>query len=361
MLDNSDQKEVLPSGNKIPAVASMKHSLVNELIENVKTITTATGKIFLLKFTKQIAHVIERNYDAIEKYSVKRASDAACGRDFTDLKIKPFKLRIRHGVKTACFHLVVNADGVSVAKSRPDFHVWPVWIAIAELPPKLRSMKVNLILASLWCGSEKPNYEWDIILKAFKDQLHTNAAQQINVKPDGMEVERVVAEFFPLIVVADLPAKANMLNMKQYNGFFSCNLCLARGLHVKGRHLFPFSPTYEMRSPSGYQKCVNINLHPRRTDTGAQHAEKCKGVKGKSILVEIFPNVPLSIIVDYMHQVLIGVFKYLLKLYRRILKASVLEKITIEAATIVQPKEIHRKIQGIESLNQLFKVETLNI
>ena len=46
-----------------------------------------------------------------------------------------------------------NTDGVSLYKSSK-VSIWPFFLMINELPPKLRVLKENIILAGLWFGSQ---------------------------------------------------------------------------------------------------------------------------------------------------------------------------------------------------------------
>ena len=62
--------------------------------------------------------------------------------------------------------LIFNFDWVKIIKSRNNT-LWPVWMAIANLPPILRVAFNNIILAGLWFGSEKP--EWNDFLKVSRE------------------------------------------------------------------------------------------------------------------------------------------------------------------------------------------------
>ena len=51
--------------------------------------------------------------------------------------------------------LVLNVDGASVSKSSK-LSVWPFWVQVFNLPPKLRGAFSNLSLLGLWHGRSKP-------------------------------------------------------------------------------------------------------------------------------------------------------------------------------------------------------------
>ena len=66
--------------------------------------------------------------------------------------------------------------------------------------------------------------------------------------PDNGSLE--IKAFF-VGVVADLPARAMLLNVSQFNGYFGCNFCLHPGVnHKTGRgHVMVYPPgTYTTRT-----------------------------------------------------------------------------------------------------------------
>lgn len=107
-------------------------------------------------------------------------------------------------------------------------------------------------------------------------------------------------------MIADLPAKTSLLNMKQHNGFFGCTLCLSKGERVGGVHYYK-NRTAAMRTSKQHNACLAfLNDNPLRR-------ARC-GVKGNSPLLKFIPNLPLTAPIDYMHQVLLGVTRVLLHL-----------------------------------------------
>lgn len=67
-----------------------------------------------------------------------------------------------------------------------------------------------------------------------------------------------VTKCFLLAGIYDKPAKAKMLNMKSYNGFYGCTKCLQPGISFRGGqnnkggviHIYPYQP----RDPKGTTK-----------------------------------------------------------------------------------------------------------
>ena len=105
--------------------------------------------------------------------------------------------------------------------------------------------------------------------------------------------------------VADLPAKAASLNMKQYNGKFGCSICLEPGEKDGDNPLLRHYPYKATKAPL------------RNHEDTMQHADLASSkssifsVKGSSPVHEIL-KIPEKVLLDFMHQVLEG------ELYRRL-------------------------------------------
>ena len=63
-----------------------------------------------------------------------------------------------------------NTDGISVFKSS-NYSIWPIYLAINELPLDKRWNSNNTILAGLWLGHQKPDML--LFLKPFTESLTT--------------------------------------------------------------------------------------------------------------------------------------------------------------------------------------------
>lgn len=207
--------------------------------------------------------------------------------------------------------LLWNTDGASVFKSS-NYNIWPLYFVINELPVHKRWYKQNVILGGLWFGPQKPNML--TFLKPFTESisnLQTNGVEVYSPDISGNFICRAML----LCGSCDLPAKAIVYNMKQYNGEYGCSHCLQSGkrltLDTGGSvHVYP----YIQNDPIG----------PKRTEEQARRyaheavttGKPVFGVKGPSWLSAI-PG--YSIIdgntIDYMHSVLLGVTKMLLSLW----------------------------------------------
>ena len=207
--------------------------------------------------------------------------------------------------------LLWNTDGASVLKSS-SYSIWPLYFVINELPFHKRWCTHNVILGGLWFGPKKPNML--TFLKPFAESISS-------LKTNGVEVylpdtsRNFVYRAMLLCGTCDLPAKAVVLNMKQYNGEYGCSHCLQTGKRLKldtggTVHVYPYIPS----NPTGPKRTEEeTKMHTREA---VSVAKAKSGVKGPSWLSTI-PE--YSIIdgntIDYMHSVLLGVTKMLLGLW----------------------------------------------
>ena len=118
-----------------------------------------------------------------------------------------------------------NTDGIPVFKSSK-FTIWPLYLAINELPPQKRWCSNNIILAGLWFGSEKPNML--VFLKLFADDISNLHLEGIEVSSPDVP-NSFVYHAMLLCGTCDLPAKAIVHNMTQFNGYYGCSHCTQSG------------------------------------------------------------------------------------------------------------------------------------
>ena len=205
--------------------------------------------------------------------------------------------------------LIWNTDGIPVFKSSK-YSIWPLYLAVNELPINKRWCSNNVVLAGLWFSSQKPNMM--TFLRPFKESishLYTKGVEMFSPDIPGNFLCRALL----LCGTCDLPAK--VYNMIQFNGHFECTHCLQSGKQLSlgsnlTVHVYPFIPT----NPTG----------PARTSEqlekfSRQATEKggvVSGIKGPSWLSTI-PNYNIvdGNCMDYMHCVLLGVTRMLLRLW----------------------------------------------
>lgn len=191
---------------------------------------------------------------------------------------------------------MLSTDGVPLFKSSAA-DLWPVFVMILNLPPNIRMNAQNIVLAGLWYGTKKP--PMDLLLKPIMKKLQHLYTLGVPIEtPNGLITYRAKIE----MAIFDLPAKAAVLCAKQFNGRYGCSVCLHPGEHSGRSQIYP---------PTEY---------PERTHRSVQTAARLAEVKGSAVfgIKGVSPlscslDLVNSIPVDYMHAVLEGVSRNLLK------------------------------------------------
>ena len=157
----------------------------------------------------------------------------------------------------------------------------------------------NVILCGFWVGGTKPLMNF--LLEPISSYLHklSTIGTTINIGK-----EKIIIRAKLVLGVFDLPAKAAVLCCKQYNGEYGCHVCLNPGKRMPNNsRIYLPQPMYPEKTHN--QITVGARL--------AQLTNKSMlGVNGTSSLAPVLDLVE-SIPVDYMHCVLEGVTRWLLK------------------------------------------------
>ncbi len=154
----------------------------------------------------------------------------------------------------------------------------------------------NLVLAGIWLGPVKP--DMIILLQPILERIFSMHQNGIVFQtPSGTKCLRAKL----LCGIFDLPARAAVLNLTQWNGRFGCTYCLDEGTQVG--HVLLYLPCSEHipRSENHTQECV-LKSSP---------GKPVFGVKGASVLTP-YLNIVKDTPIDYMHGVLEDVTKTLL-------------------------------------------------
>ena len=227
--------------------------------------------------------------------------------------------------------LILNIDGVPVFKSRK-FNVWPFWLTCVNLPPKTRGMFQNISLMALWHGIQKPN--WQDVLRKVKFELENLS--------NGFEVESLgVIKCKVELLVCDMPAKANALNMNQFNGFNGCTHCLLVGTRKNHRLLYSCCAQLKLRDRGSFER------HARRAEANHQVVAGIKGLSPLSSILAFPKDAPI----DAMHQVFLGTGKTLCKLFIDSLRPRERTEFDSILKTFFIPLEFLRKPKNVCEVN----------
>ena len=164
----------------------------------------------------------------------------------------------------------------------------------ANLHPSIRYRQENILTCAIWVGQSKP--KMDIIFAPILQDLnHMNVVGFKFHSPEGHLTVRLKL----LFGVYDLIAKAQVLNIKQFNGYYGCPTCLHPGENHEV-HVYP-PEFYSLRTNDSFQRAI---------DAGINSGAIVQGVKGLSPFqgyIDLVNGFPL----DYMHCTLEGVVKWL--------------------------------------------------
>ena len=199
----------------------------------------------------------------------------------------------------------VNTDGVNKYSSSTAGHLWPVYLMINELPKEQRFRKKFMIPAYIYCDKHDPNML--TFLNPLVEKLNNfyDSGIQVPGSADGDITVRCML----FVATADLPARAALMNMKQYNGKCACHLCKTEGTSYGQHNLhrcWPYEENHEKRTR---QDQINFA-------TKATQKQPVMGVKGHSIFAKLrYPfDLIRSFAIDWMHCVCLGVVKYVMQL-----------------------------------------------
>ena len=277
-----------------------------------KVLRSPHSETCVLKVSELLKDIVQGNIISLLEYNIKR-----CRGEAPDMPLD--LISISEQPNEFCIDLILSTDGVSFVSSSGNHQMYPVWLAVAQLPPILRMSKKNIALAALFVGRGKPI--WSELLPQLKTEIQRSVVVQM---PNG---SLYFLKFNVVLIVADLIAKPSLLNMYQHNGYYGCQYCDHPGVSYGSTHCYyplnlvvnneVYRVKRKIREPSDHLHLVE------KADNFLREGNKAvnmAGVKGKSPFSSLVKGLPLSAPVDYMHCVLLGVFSSLLSRQLKLLK-----------------------------------------
>ena len=252
--------------------------------------------------------------------------------------------------------LTVNTDGAIVCKT-PITSAWPLFLAVADLSPKLRQLFKSLVQGAMFVGSGYPDF--DIVFEHMKRKL--SVTEKIIFNGDNLLVT-----FEPILLVADLMAKSKVPKMKQCNSFYGCTLCNQRGIHVAVSHQYAHDESFQMRSFDAHmqniQELKRGSVDELRVELGrkADCEIKTLGVQGRSKAFDLISNQPLPSPIDPMHQLFLGVAKDILLHHYESMRTEHKTEINIFIESLDLPKDFKNSLRKLDSLSN-FKAKEVKI
>lgn len=259
---------------------------------NVKICSNCTQKkvkyFVTTNIVQQIKDIIIKNFMAITEFKKRIKNDNL----INDISKANFVTEAQDKEFTISF----NLDGIATFKSNIKKSLWPIIVTINDLPPRLRFLNKNCIIAGLWLDNGDP--VMDIFLKPFCESMKI-------LNKIGVLIHNKICKIKCVCCCADSVARCKILNFKQFNGYFGCTYCKQspESVPVKsGRQLrYTFKELSELRSLTDHLELMR-----------EAHVSKKSifGVKGLSPLICI-PDFDFTkcLPVDYMHAIMLGLVK----------------------------------------------------
>lgn len=258
--------------------------LCNQCQLNLKT---SSSSFIYLQVTPQLKRIIVDNYEEIMNYKTK------CTDQPGDIIFDVCSGKYLKGIMQAehFYSMTLNTDGVEIHGSSGK-SCWPILLICNFLPPNIRFRERNIILASIYYDTTKPDFS----------KYFVPLVEEFELLYDGLVIK---SEYFKFIVshaAFDLPARAAVQYLNQFNGYNSCSHCEIKGVHTGSGVRF----TVPAISPP-------MRTHKKMIATIRQTLTQNKeidGIKGLTPMVG-FHHFDLSkgFTIDYMHAVLLGLTK----------------------------------------------------
>ena len=230
-------------------------------------------------------------------------------------------------VATDCMNvsMKVNSDGIPLFTSSVE-SLWPISVIVGPIGP---------FPVALWYGESKPNSPEEY-LRDFLDEV-------IMLKREGCIMGETRVPFDIDVFVCDSPARAYLKGIVGHSGYNACERCTAHGTTVSHRRVFGSEADIVPRTDEKFAAAEYMTgVHPH------QHVA--------SPLLEL--NMPLvtGFPLDYMHLVLEGVMKRVLRYwkgyFKRIrtgrLSSDMIKRVNERIAAINLPSEFNRQCRSLK-------------
>lgn len=214
-----------------------------------------------------------------------------------------------------------NIDGIPLSRSSSSCF-WPI-LAQTNISKKI-------LVVGVYHGYGQPR-SFNDFLRTFVDELKELTAE-FEFKSKHIQIK--IGAF-----ICDTPARAHVLGIKSHAAYSGCPRCAQEGEYV-GRVIFP-----------------ELNARERTNDSFRNRLDEHHH-KQTTILEELDIDLVLQFVLDYMHLVLLGVTKKLLKMFtsggiESLLPSKCIAEINkiIDKIRATQPSDFQRKIQLLNQLH----------
>lgn len=189
------------------------------------------------------------------------------------------KFMENHELSENNIYIDINVDGVPIAKSSSN-SLWPILINVVGSD--------EVLCVGCFFGSQKP--------QNVNNYLNRFVVEFLSLHRHGLNFNGILYSIHIRAIIADAPARAFLLNIRTYTGYWSCNKCHIKGRYILNRMTFPNS-TFTARNDTEF-----------RTKEYDQHHVNSDPTAIESLPIDCVKNIAI----DYMHACLEGVLKQLM-------------------------------------------------
>jgi hypothetical protein len=202
--------------------------------------------------------------------------------------------------------LTINSDGMQKFKSSYG-SIWCILAYINELPSKIRFREI--IVTAIWFGKNEP------CMQTFFKPLVSELQELQNGFTWIYNNTEILTRVYAICCCVDSKARAPILNMSQFNGYYSCIWCYHPGKNVKTTLNKRGTVKFPIVNNDHYKDRVDNEVRTDMANATINNTREC-GMKGYSILSRI-PQFDLvrGVVVDGMHCLNLGVTKALITLW----------------------------------------------
>lgn len=297
----------------------ISHNCVNELLEILRSegLNVPKDARTLLKTPKSKSHEINH---------IENGSYIHIGVEFM---IKPvLQLHFDSLTHLDTLLLSVNVDGLSITNSSKS-SFWPILISFINIPILT---KIVLPVGIFHGKSSKPGSVFSF--------LNPFILEMLSLFTNGIYIKGKKFLFSIGQIICDAPAKAFLLNVNHFNAYHSCNSCIEEGTYSNRRVCF-----------------LGIDA-PLRTNESFRLKSDEHYHKGLCPFEELPIDITSVVVLEYMHNVCLGVMKRLLQFWKngqkpvRFLNKDCEQQISNELVNLHPhlPSEFNRLTRSIDEL-----------
>jgi len=189
---------------------------------------------------------------------------------------------IEHLENNFTIQLSLNIDGVPLSSSSKS-SFWPILLSFVNISYLLKTV----IPVGLYHGKfKKPTSSHEF--------LYPSITEIKDIISNGLEINNKLLKFEISQVICDAPAKSFLLNVKNHNAYHGCNSCIVEGTYTNHRMSF-----------------LDMNA-PLRTDQSFRNKQDEYYHKDSSPLEDLPINITSVVVLEYIHNVCLGVMKKLI-------------------------------------------------